>query len=182
MDQESTADAGSEGQEPTAAGEPQGGEQSNGNTEGDPKVFSEDYVKSLRREAAQTRTKLTEAEGRLRELTDRDKSETERLSERASDLEARANTAEARLLRYEIGVDKGLDAEGMALLAGGTREEIEAHADRLKAWAGKQAEQSAPPMPKGFDGGARTTPASKGTPEQEHQATLLEVLGRAPQR
>lgn len=173
MDQESTPTGEPEGQEPRAAAE--GQEPSTpAQEEADAKTFSSDYVRQLRKEAAQTRTRLNDAEGKLRELTDRDKSETERLTERAGELEKRATEAESRLIRYEVAAAKGLDPRLIGNLTGATREEVEASADTL----GSVLAEHQPAPPRGFDGGARQTPETKGSPEQEHSKTLMALLGR----
>ncbi|GAA1579322.1 hypothetical protein D3229_09985 [Leucobacter aridicollis] len=104
----------------------------------EPKMFDEAYVKELRAEAAANRVKLKEYE-------DRDKSALEKAIERAeaaekaiADREAadkqRQADEQAALaldeLRAEVAQAKGIaDA---SILAGTSREELEAHADKLK--------------------------------------------------
>ena len=182
MDQESTPTDAPEGQEPASDEQGQEPESTTSNAESgqEPQTFSADYVKQLRKQAAATRTRLNEAEAQLRELTDRDKSEQQRLTERAAELEARASEAETRLLRFEIAAERGLDAEAATFLVGSTRDEIEASADGLAAYVARRSGAATPAPPRGFDGGARQTPETKGTPEQEHSKLLLGALGRAP--
>lgn len=139
------------------------------------KTFDETYVKALRRESAQARTKLNEAETRLRALEDKDKSELQRLSERAADNERRATDAELRLTRFEVAADRGLEATAAQFLTGANREEIEARADELAALLEAKSKPSEPPN---FDGGARTTPDPSQTPGQAHNDWLMQALGR----
>lgn len=139
------------------------------------KTFDESYVKQLRRESAQARTKLNEAETRLRALEDKDKSELQRLSERAADNERRASDAELRLTRFEVAADRGLEASAANFLTGSNREEIEARADELAALL---EAKSKPPEPPTFDGGARQTADPSQTPGQAHNDWLMQALGR----
>lgn len=104
----------------------------------EPKTFDESYVKKLREEAAANRVKLKEYE-------DRDKSELQKALERAEAAEKavadrdeadRQRVADERAalelaeLRTAVAQEKGIaDA---SILAGTTREELEAHADKLK--------------------------------------------------
>jgi hypothetical protein len=131
------------------------------------------YVKSLRKEAADTRKALEAANARLREIEDRDKSEAEKASERVAASERRAVEAEAKLLRLEVAAARRFKASAVDLLTGTTREEIEASADKLAAVL-KENETPAP----GFDGGARTTPAETKSPELAHNDWLMRALGR----
>lgn len=137
------------------------------------KTFDEAYVKTLRKEAADNRKAREAAEARAKELEDRDKSDGEKLATRAAESERRATEAEARLLRLEVAAERGLKASAVPLLSGDTREEIEAHADALAAFA-KDNEKPTP----GFDGGARKTPDETKPPEQAHNDWLMQALGR----
>jgi hypothetical protein len=119
-----------------------------------------------------------ELETRLRELEDRDKSESEKLASRASESERRATEAEAQLLRLEVAAARKMNAEDVPLLHGTNREEIEASADQLAAFA-KRSEKAAP----GFDGGARREqPDASKKPEDAHAEWLMAALGRTPSR
>lgn len=126
------------------------------------------------RKAGDKRTR--DLETRLREFEDRDKTEQEKVTARAAESERRAVEAEAKLLRVEVAAERSMAASAVHLLAGSTREEIEASADRLAAFV-KDHEKSAP----GFDGGARQTPAETKPPEQAHNDWLMRALGRVPQ-
>ena len=139
------------------------------------KTFDEAYVRGLRKEAADNRKRLADTEAQLRDLQDRDKSDTEKLAQRASESEARAVEAEAKLLRLTVAAERNMKASAVPLLTGTTREEIEASAEALQAFA-KDNEKPAP----GFDGGARKTPDEVKPPEQAHNEFLLRALGRVP--
>lgn len=140
------------------------------------KVPDEAYVKALRKEAAENRKALEAATARLRELEDRDKSDLEKAAQRATESERRATEAEAKLLRVQIAAEKNMPASAVALLTGTTREEIEASAASLAAYA-QDLEKKAP----GFDGGARRDPPpAEKKPELAHNDWLLAALGRAP--
>jgi hypothetical protein len=65
-----------------------------------------------------------------------------------------ASDAEAKLLRYEVALQKGLDARLAERLRGSSREELEADADTLAALAHRYQAQHAP----NYDGGVRTPP------------------------
>jgi hypothetical protein len=158
-----------EGQEPESSGEPtqpQEGEQG--------RQYSESYVKQLRREAASSRTRLSELEERLQEYEDRDKTEQQRLTDTLTAAERKAAVAEERLLRYEVAAERGLGMAAAAFLAGTTREEIELRAEELERLL---AEQGRPPAA-GFDGGARPTVPEQRSPEEAHNDLLLRSLGR----
>lgn len=145
--------------------------------EGDAKTFDADYVKSLRKEAADSRKELASVKAQLQEIQDRDKSESEKLSERVTASERRASDAETKALRYEFAAKHGLDFEAAQHISGSTPEEIEASANHLAEVI--HARTNANPAGN-FDGGARTTPDEKLTPEQAHNAWLLSALGRTP--
>lgn len=140
-----------------------------------PKTFDEKYVRELRKQAADARTRANESEARLKEIADRDKTEAERLAERATEAETRASEAESKLLRYEVAADRDLDLKAAGFLTGSTREEIEARADELAALLAERNETS---KTLSLDGGARKTATKRGTPEEEHNDLLLQALGR----
>jgi hypothetical protein len=137
-----------------------------------------DSIDGLRNARKTGEKRARELETRLRELEDRDKSESEKLASRASESERRAAEAEGQLLRLEVAATRKMSAEDVPLLHGTTREEIEASADQLAAFA-KRNEKSAP----GFDGGARREqPDASKKPEEAHAEWLLNALGRSPSR
>lgn len=157
--------------------EPAGGDGSKPPTE--PKVFDEAYVKTLRKEAAATRTELNAAKTQLQELLDRDKSESERLSARATESTRRAEEAEAKALRYEVAAENGLDMTAAGFLTGTTREEIDAKAKELAVLLDKTKTETKPPAGS-FDGGARPASAPPKEPVAAHNDFLMGVLGRTP--
>lgn len=170
------ADVDDAGKSPTA-GEQQGKNPDGGSrSEDEPKgrQYTEAYVKQLRSENAELRTRVGEVEERLQEHEDAGKSELEKLTAKASEAEQRAGAAEQRALRYEIAAERGLDLKAAEFLSGTTREEIELRAEEL----GKLLKDKARPTAAGFDGGARMPAPAKGTPEEEHNRFLLQAMGR----
>lgn len=125
------------------------------------------------RKAAEKRAK--EFETRSRELEDKDKSESEKAIASAAEWKRRAEESEATLIRLEVATERKFQAEAVPLLSGTTREEIEASADRLAAFAASNVKSA----PSGFDGGARSTPPETKTPEAAHSDFLLRALGRS---
>jgi len=152
--------------EPTDAEPPEKAEPQDG------KTFDEAYVKQLRSEAAQYRTRAQEAEGKLSEREEADKSEVEKAQGKATKAEERAREAEAKLMRYEVAKDKEVPAAAVDFLQGNTREELEASADRLLELVKKESGTTPD-----FDGGAREPAPDPKSPEDQHTDTLLEVLG-----
>jgi hypothetical protein len=184
MAQDATPTADVTGQEPGAGDTGQVPETSTESTTEGAKTYDEKYVKDLRSQAAQNRTRAKDAETRLesleaelRKLQDADKTDGERLTERVTASERRASEAEARAIRYEVASAKGLDLKSAGFLTGTTREEIEAKADEL---AELLTDSKPSPNAGGFDGGARTTPPEKRAPEQEHNDFLMRAMGRTP--
>lgn len=109
---------------------------------------AKDVAKKATEEAEQLRAKVQEFE-------DSKKSDQEKAEQRAKDAESKAATAERKLLRLEVGRDKKLPSELSELLSGDTKEEMEAHADKLAKVV--KAEDTVK-----LDGGARK-PAKGGT-------------------
>ena len=77
-------------------------------------------------------SKLAEALG-LDPAAKPGKSEVEALAERLGKQEAELATERGLRLRLEVAAEKGMTVEQAGLLQGGTREELTAYADRLKA-------------------------------------------------
>lgn len=92
-----------------------------------------------------------EAARRLAELEEADKSESDKLTKRLTEAEARAAASELRLLKLEVGLEKGLTKDQAQRLTGETREELEADADQLIEMFGvKTADEDEPegdPLP-----------------------------------
>jgi hypothetical protein len=91
---------------------------------------------------------LKAAADELAKLKEADKSEQEKLQEAASSAQQRADAAEQRLLRIEVGADKGLTPSQAARLHGSTKEELEKDADAFLQDLGSQNHTT-------FDGGPR---------------------------
>lgn len=161
-----------EGQEPTPTttdGEkPPEGQEPGKQTE--PKTFDEDYVKQLRAEAAEWRTKHRDAEAKVKEFEDKDKSDSEKLAGKVTEAERRAQEAETKLLRLTVGQKKGLPPEIAELLNGKDEKEMADHADRLVK-AGVKANGDGTTT---FDGGARESSAPVG----DMDAAIRAAAGR----
>ncbi|MCG7610350.1 hypothetical protein [Mycobacterium sp. CnD-18-1] len=100
------------------------------------------------------------------EITDAQKSELDKARERADQAEARAAEVEQRALRAEVAAAKGIPA---ALLTGSTQEELEASADALIEFRGKQT-------PPDFGAGNRGGDTGK---VQQMTRSELEQLSKA---
>lgn len=126
----------------------------------------EDLNKIIEARLARERAKFADyqelktAAERLAEIEAANKSEAEKTAERLAAAEKRAAELEVQALRAEVANEKGVPAK---LLAGGTREELEAAADELIAFRGEQK----PPVPKSAALGRvnqPTNPAAEATP------------------
>lgn len=162
------------GQEPAAAPEGQTPEAAPAPTtevkpEGETKVFDEAYVKQLRQEAAQHRTRAQEAETKLTEREEAEKSDLEKAQGKLTKLEQEAADAKSKLLRYEVAQEKNVPANLVPLLTASKKEDLEAQADLI-------LENAKPVEAPNFDGGAREPAPDPLTPEQEHNKTLLGML------
>lgn len=101
------------------------------------------------REAKALRDRLKELEplaAKAKELEEASKSETERLSEQLAAAKAEAEAAIREQQRYQVALNKGLDADLADLLTGNTVEELEKRADFL---AERLAASQTPPPPGG---------------------------------
>jgi ATPase subunit of ABC transporter with duplicated ATPase domains len=78
---------------------------------------------------------LKKAAEKLSKLEEANKTEAEKAAARAEAAEKRAAELEAKALRAEVAASKGVP---VALLTGGTQEELEAAADALIAFRGEQ--------------------------------------------
>lgn len=106
---------------------------------------------------------------KLKEYEDAQKSEQQKTEERLLAAEKTAAESQAALLRYQVGLAKGLPPELIDRLRGFTTEELEADAEQLLSLVPR------PPAARGaVDQGARTdaTPGSKKPDINEllHQA------------
>lgn len=80
-----------------------------------------------------------EAARKLKEIEDREVPELERYKRDLAELQERAEKAERTALRAQVASDKGIPANLVAQLTGGTLEELTAAADALLAWRGTVA-------------------------------------------
>lgn len=81
---------------------------------------------------------------RLKNFEDRDKTELQKLTEARDTAEQAAKSSALELLRYRVAADTNVDPD---LLAGTDEETMRAHASRLIAWRGVDA-QGKPPAPR----------------------------------
>lgn len=123
-----------------AGGAPDDGDDTDGGTEDDATSpddtdgGSDGAQKALAAERKARRAAekaLKDAAAKLQAADDKDKSETERLQNSVTVAEKRADDAEQRLLRLEVGAEKGLSYAQARRLVGATREELETDAGEL---------------------------------------------------
>lgn len=142
-------------------------------SEDEPKTYTEEYVKQLRGEAAQYRTRLREVEGKVKEFEEANQSELEKLTGRLSAEQKRADEAAAKLLRFEVASDKDVPSKLVKFLQGDSREELEASAVELLELT------KAPDSSPSFDGGPRVPAEEPKTPVEAHNDVLLAITGRS---
>lgn len=170
-----------DGQEPTG-GTPQ--EPANGGQE--PRTFDEEYVKSLRAEAAKHRKDATDAKRRAEELENASLSETEKLKKEAADGRQLAETATGKLRTANLRdalAEKGFAgarAKAVARLLSSVEYDAEDEPKNLDARL-KAAEQEYGDIAKagtngtGFDGG----PRGNGNQPQDMNQMIRRAAGRA---
>lgn len=146
-----------------------------------PKTFTQDQVNDLiAREKGKFQTKYSDydnlkaAAAELEQIKEANASELEKAQGKATKAEERAQQAEAKLLRFEVAKDKEVPAEAIDFLTGSTKEELEASADKLLELVKKSE-----PKPD-FDAGVRDTPPDPKSPEEQHNAAVLGLLGLTP--
>lgn len=106
-----------------------------------------EFWKQKAREQESRAKSNAEAAKKLADIEEAQKTETQRLTDRAEKAEFRAEEAEQKLLRLEVGIEKGLSPVQAKRLVGRTREELEADADELLATF-KPAEPNQEPKPR----------------------------------
>jgi hypothetical protein len=106
---------------------------------------------------------------RLKEYEDRDKTEQQRLDERLVAAEKAAAERETALLRYRVGVAKGLPPDLVERLRGSTEEELAADADSLLKIL---------PPPRVTRGAVEQGPRSDAPPEASINDLLRAARGR----
>lgn len=109
---------------------------------------------------------------KAREAEDANKTEIERAREAHATESGRRKAAEAKLLRYEVGADKGVPGNLLRFLHGETREELEEAADALLTEIGGKGE-SPKTKPPGDRPRARL---EGGQPSQTYEAMTPEQL------
>jgi hypothetical protein len=153
-----------------------------------PKTFDEDYVKTLRAEAAKHRKEAADAKARAAELENATLSETEKLKKEAEEGRKLAETATGKLRNANLRdalAEKGFtgpQAKAVTRLLSDLEydgEDEPKNLDaRLKA-AQSEYGDIAKPGTTSFDGGAREAAPPNKTPEQAHQDFLSQVLSGA---
>lgn len=109
---------------------------------------------------------------KAREAEDADKSEVQRAREAHATESAARKAAEAKLLRFEVGADKGVPGNLLRFLHGDTREELEEAADALLTEMG--GKDAGPPKPK--PGDRPRARLEGGQPSQTYEAMSPEQL------
>lgn len=92
-------------------------------------------MEALRREAAEARSRIRELESQVAVSADAGKSELERASARAERAEKKLAGLESTVVRQGVATAKNVPVELLAPPASDDKAGLEAHADRLAAWA-----------------------------------------------
>lgn len=151
-------------------------------------TFDADYVAKLRKENAKYRTEAkanAEAAAKLREIEESGKTEAQKLAEELEQLRGENTTLKLATTKAQIAASKGVPAE---LLSGSTEEELEASAEALLAFKGKESapDYGAGKRGKPVDGPAQLTREDLAgmTTEQINAARkegrLDRIMGRVP--
>ena len=112
----------------------------------------------------------------MREFEEANSSELEKAQTKVTKAEQAKTEAETRLLRFEVAAAKQIPADAIDLLNGNSQEELEASADKILALVKNRNTNETPD----FDGGAREPAPEALTPEQEHNKTVLALMGLQP--
>ena len=88
-----------------------------------------------------------DAARKLKEIEDRDLSDLQKAQRDLAEATTRAEAAEKAHMRSQVALAKGIPADLVDTLSGGTLDELNSHADRLLAWRGSVA-PPVPPQPK----------------------------------
>lgn len=120
-----------------------------------------------------------EAARKLKEIEDRELPELERYKRSVQELTQRAEQAERTALRAQVASDKGIPANLVAQLTGGTLDELNAAADALLAWRGQQAPAPVPqPRPDPSQGAQPGAIDSDEALWQQYQPHVLNNIRR----
>lgn len=106
-----------------------------------------DAERKLRRDLDKRVKELSPYEQRVKDAEEANKSELQRLNEALSAEKAARTAAEMNNLRHEVAATKGISSGLAFLLAGSTKEEIEASAEKLAIELGKAQTPSVPGRP-----------------------------------
>lgn len=158
------------------------------------KTFDEDYVKTLRAEAAKHRKEAADAKARAETLENDKLSETEKLKKEAEQGRELAEKATSKLrnanLRDALAVKgfTGPQAKAVAKLLDGVEYDTDDEPSNLDARITAAAEEYGDLVKPGqsdtsFDGGARQPTGPSKTPVQEHQDLVAALIagGSPPQ-
>lgn len=109
----------------------------------EPKTFDEKYVTDLRNEAASWRTKLREAEDKLKDAKTPEELEALRqeMAKEREDADKKAAETAHQLLVENVALKFGLPEKLAKKLTGKTREELESDAKELAEFAPKKADE-----------------------------------------
>lgn len=108
-----------------------------------------------RREAANYRTKLREAEPlvkKAQEAEDANKTETQKALDRAQAAEQALQEREVGFTRLELAVQHNIPPEDIDLIGSGTREQMEANAKRVAALNAAASKATPPPTDRPVEG------------------------------
>lgn len=115
---------------------------------------------------------LRKAADRLKEIEEANASELEKAKKAAEKAQQQAAESATKLLRYEIAQEKEVPAKLVPLLTATDKESLEAQATLLL--------ENVKPETPDFNGGARQPAPDPKTPEEQHNAALLGMLGITP--
>lgn len=131
------------------------------------------------REKYSNHDELKAAAERLREIEESNKSELEKATSQRDKFKGEAESKAAEIVRLRVALEKGLTGDRADLvdrLRGNTAEELAADADKLLELVKDKGE----PTPE-FDGGVREPAPQPSSPEEQHNAAVLQLLGLGPQ-
>lgn len=140
-----------------------------------PDSFDADYVKKLRRENAEWRTKARqneEAAKRLADIEEANKTEAQKQAEQLQTLQQENERLRIQTLTAQVAQAKGVPAN---LLRGSTQEEIEAFADEILSFRGNTPTPDFGAGKRGEESGVKQlsrADLNNMTPEQIEKARL----------
>lgn len=142
-----------------------------------PKTYDEEYVKRLRREAAQSRTRLNELEAAEKARSMEAMTETERLKAELAEAKQAAKAREIEALKLRAATKHGLADDLMEFLTGEDEATIIAQAEKLAArLKANSLPESGKRSPGG--GGAEAQQAAAEERIREDLARRIPAVGR----